>query len=92
MRLYVLLTQVQPMKIYLYKEGLARFSTEKFDLQCIDNKFSHLTNSSINKQSPYLNMSKGVIGSGSKWTFSQLESHFMVTKCRIFGIDEWIRL
>jgi tubulin polyglutamylase TTLL2 len=62
MRIYVLITQAQPMKIYLYKEGLVRFSSEKFDLTSIHNKFIHLTNSSINKQSPSMYVSKDIIG------------------------------
>jgi tubulin polyglutamylase TTLL2 len=37
------------MNLYLYKEGLVRFSTERYDTKNLDNLFVHLTNSSINK-------------------------------------------
>jgi tubulin polyglutamylase TTLL2 len=37
------------MKLYLYKEGLVRFSTERYDTSTLSNVFSHLTNASINK-------------------------------------------
>jgi len=40
---------MRPMKLYLYKEGLVRFSTERYDTSTLSNVFSHLTNASINK-------------------------------------------
>lgn len=51
MRIYVLITQMRPMKIYLYKEGIVRFSADRYDMSKIGNQYSHLTNSSINKNS-----------------------------------------
>ena len=58
-----------------------RFSTEKYDMKALGNKFSHLTNSSINKYSPSLNAQKGIIGAGSKWTFDQLRNHLRDNNC-----------
>lgn len=52
MRIYVLVTSIWPLKIYLYNEGLIRFWTEKYSWKSLDNKFSHLTNTSINKYGP----------------------------------------
>lgn len=51
MRIYVLITQMRPMKLYLYKEGIVRFSSDRYDCSRINNQYSHLTNSSINKNS-----------------------------------------
>lgn len=49
MRIYVAIPSMRPMKLYLFKEGLVRFSTERYDNSKLNNQFSHLTNSSINK-------------------------------------------
>ena len=53
-RLYVLVTSCDPLKIFLYHEGIVRFATEEFKAGClnsanIDNMFIHLTNYAINK-------------------------------------------
>jgi len=52
LRLYVLVTGHDPLKIYLFNEGLVRLSTEDYDLNLndLDNKYKHLTNTSINKK------------------------------------------
>ena len=55
LRLYVLIKNVEPLKIFLYNDGLARFATEKFQKprkKNFNNFFMHLTNYSINKKNP----------------------------------------
>ena len=53
LRIYVLVTSIDPLRIYVFKEGLARFATEEYtnDPDVISNNFIHLTNFSINKES-----------------------------------------
>jgi tubulin polyglutamylase TTLL6/13 len=54
LRIYVLLYGINPMKIYVFEDGLARFATEKYqkpDDKNIKNLFMHLTNYAINKNS-----------------------------------------
>jgi hypothetical protein len=52
LRIYVSITSVNPLRIYVYQEGLARFATEKYENSKGDmkNVFAHLTNYSINKK------------------------------------------
>ena len=50
-RLYVLISGLKPLRIYLYKEGLVRIAARKYTLKnrSLTNKFIHLTNTGINK-------------------------------------------
>ena len=55
MRIYVLLAGCDPLKIFLFKEGLARFATEKYQQpsdENVDEMCMHLTNYAINKDNP----------------------------------------
>lgn len=49
MRIYVVVTSVNPLEAFLYKDGFGRFSTIPFSLNPNDkgNKYIHLTNVSI---------------------------------------------
>eukprot|EP00347_Sterkiella_histriomuscorum_P016526 403352853 len=51
MRIYVLVTSFNPLECFIYKEGLARFSTVPFSLdpQKMTNRLIHLTNYSVQK-------------------------------------------
>ena len=51
LRIYVCITSYDPLRIYVYKEGLARFASETYSSKINkDNKYMHLTNYSINKK------------------------------------------
>jgi hypothetical protein len=52
LRIYVLVTSYDPLKVYLFKEGLVRFATEKYtnNIQSLKKRFVHLTNYSVNKK------------------------------------------
>lgn len=65
LRLYVCIPSYHPITIYMYREGLARFGTDKFSLNDLRNPFRHLTNSSINKLGPGYTEMKDRIGSGA---------------------------
>ena len=51
LRMYVMVTGVDPMRVYIFQDGLARFSTKDYSLKNIGDRFAHLTNYSINKKS-----------------------------------------
>ena len=49
----MLVTSFNPLKVYMYSDGLVRFATEKYnnDPNQLTKKFIHLTNFSVNKKS-----------------------------------------
>lgn len=52
LRIYVAVTSFNPLKIYIYEEGMARFATEHYSGPVqLDNLCMHLTNYSVNKKS-----------------------------------------
>ncbi|KAM3594469.1 uncharacterized protein V6R79_008429 [Siganus canaliculatus] len=73
-RLYVLVTSYDPLLIYVYEEGLARFATVKYDRTSrnIKNTFMHLTNYSLNKKSSdYVSCDDPEVEDyGNKWSMS----------------------
>ena len=53
MRIYVLVTSCDPLRIYILNEGMIRFCTEDYQApksSNLDEVFSHLTNFSLNKK------------------------------------------
>jgi tubulin polyglutamylase TTLL1 len=65
LRIYVLVTNYRPLKVYLYELGFARFCVEKYsnDFSERENMFIHLTNVAIAKQATNYNDKHG-----GKWT------------------------
>ena len=86
LRVYVVVTSFNPLKIYLYNEGLVRFATQIYstNIKDLKKKYIHLTNFSVNKNAPnYVkNKNSNVDGEGSKWSHSALKK-----KYRELGID-----
>lgn len=87
MRIYILVVSMDPLVIYMYKDGLVRFSTEKYTLKSksLNHQCVHLTNYSVNKKSEgYVknkakeNDTEEVLNEeneqSSKWSYAQLKT------------------
>ncbi|XP_024938905.1 tubulin polyglutamylase TTLL5 isoform X2 [Cephus cinctus] len=83
LRLYVAVTNYDPLLIYLYEEGLVRFATVKYDggNQYVWNPCMHLCNYSINKfHVDYIKSEDpDAEDVGHKWTLSALLRHLRST-------------
>lgn len=50
LRLYVLISSVEPLRAHVYHEGFMKLASEPFDLADTGNVFAHLTNPDINAE------------------------------------------
>lgn len=72
------MTSVDPWRIYIFKEGLARFASESYSSEGNkSNRFVHLTNYSINKKNEnYVqNINLETDDEGNKWSLSALSKY-----------------
>lgn len=84
LRIYVAVISYDPLKVYIFDEGLVRFATCKFTtkLKEVKKRFIHLTNFSVNKHSKtYVKSQED--GKGSKWSLATLKEYY-----RSHGIDD----
>ncbi|CAI6358011.1 unnamed protein product [Macrosiphum euphorbiae] len=75
LRLYILITSINPLRLYLYDNGLVRFASVKYssDLTTISDRYMHLTNYSINRlSSQYTENEDADACQGHKWTLRSL--------------------
>ncbi|XP_038578977.1 probable tubulin polyglutamylase TTLL9 isoform X2 [Micropterus salmoides] len=70
LRVYVLVTSYVPLKAWLYRDGFARFSSTRFSLSSIDDRYMHLTNVAVQKTAPDYDPEKGC-----KWQIQQLRRY-----------------
>jgi hypothetical protein len=87
LRVYVAVTSINPLRIYVYEDGLCRFATSKYT-ELIDvkkAKFTHLTNYSLNKNSAnFVNNTDAMQDDvGSKWSLVAFR-----TRLRKMGHDD----
>ena len=85
MRIYVLVSSYDPLVIYMFKDGLVRFSTEKYSLKSksLKKRYIHLTNYSVNKKAEKYQQNRNIDPSNSdpcndqqvlsKWSYQQLK-------------------
>ncbi|XP_051938962.1 tubulin polyglutamylase TTLL4 isoform X1 [Hippocampus zosterae] len=75
LRIYVYVTCYDPLRIYIFSDGLVRFASCKYSssMKTLSNKFMHLTNYSVNKKnSEYQANSDDKACQGHKWTLKAL--------------------
>ncbi|OMJ72630.1 hypothetical protein SteCoe_28885 [Stentor coeruleus] len=74
LRIYVLVSSYEPLRIYIYEEGLARFASEIYKPGHKNNRFMHLTNYSLNKKSENFvqNEDFRLDNTGHKWSLSAI--------------------
>jgi len=79
LRLYVLLTNLDPIRVYIFEDGLVRFATKEYtnSPQELKNNFIHLTNFSVNKNNDdfVYNKNPGKY-EGHKWNVKTLWKYF----------------
>jgi len=74
-RLYVFVTSVNPLRIYIYENGLVRFASLAYssEMDSLSDSYVHLTNYSINKNCEgYVANEDANICQGHKWTLKSL--------------------
>ena len=89
LRVYVLVTGINPLRAYIFHEGLARFATEEYMSPLgsnLNNLCMHLTNYAINKKNPkyVYNTSAKNMASGHK---RSLTSVLVEMKRRGLNVD-----
>uniref|UniRef100_A0A182NF19 Tubulin polyglutamylase TTLL4 n=1 Tax=Anopheles dirus TaxID=7168 RepID=A0A182NF19_9DIPT len=79
LRLYVLVTSMNPLRVYMHTDGLARFASVKYSekSETLSDRYMHLTNYSINKLSNNYSQNEDADAcQGHKWTIKSLWSYF----------------
>lgn len=78
LRVYTLITSCDPLRIYVYEEGLCRFATSRYKEPTgvnITNVFMHLTNYAVNKHSRTYNVdAEGGSKRKLSWLYGYLRS------------------
>tara|TARA_B110000285_G_scaffold227682_1_gene289387 strand:+ start:1036 stop:1683 length:648 start_codon:yes stop_codon:yes gene_type:complete len=94
LRIYVVITSYEPLRIYVYKEGLVRFASEEYSIKdAKTNQYNHLTNYSINKKNQNFVQNKNLEQDdhGMKWSLAAFMKYLEQTG----GIDTdlfWSRI
>ena len=94
LRLYVLVSSYDPLRIYLHQEGLARFATRKYQITAknLKERYIHLTNFSVNKHSSDFvkNQDTAIDNMGSKWSHTALKKIY--EQLNIDHEDLWAKI
>ena len=78
-RQWVLITNMDPIEIWVYNRCYLRFAAEEFSFDELSNNFRHLTNNSISKDS------NDFVKSNSMWFCEEFQEYL----CGMYGRDVW---
>jgi len=99
LRIYVLLYGVNPLRVYIFEEGIARFATAKYEhptYRNMNNMFMHLTNYAINKNATNYQQNENEEGTGKshkrslKQIYKFMEMRGVDTEAIIDSIDDLV--
>ncbi|KRX02782.1 hypothetical protein PPERSA_02272 [Pseudocohnilembus persalinus] len=80
LRIYVLVTSYNPLRVYIFEEGLVRFASEKYtnNLSQLKTKYVHLTNYAVNKMNARFlkNQDPDKDNVGNKWSIRAYKQWF----------------
>jgi tubulin polyglutamylase TTLL4 len=91
LRLYVVVTSINPLRVYMHTDGLARFASVKYSEKAdtLNDRYMHLTNYSINKLSQnYAKNEDANACKGHKWTVKSLWTYLAaqgINTTRLWG-------
>lgn len=85
LRVYVVITSIDPLRIYIYDEGLVRFCVKEYsmDPETIGDSQIHVCNYAVNKDSDKFTDNEDPLQpQGHKWTLSGLWTYFSQESAR----------
>ncbi|KAJ3175126.1 Tubulin polyglutamylase ttll4 [Irineochytrium annulatum] len=103
LRLYVAVTSFDPLRIYLFREGLVRFAADQYSSSTnthnVKNRFAHLTNYSVSKKNkggkPRFQANEPLSGkfntSSSKWDLETLREYLALRSIDFGRVMESIK-
>uniref|UniRef100_A0AAY4AUJ8 Tubulin tyrosine ligase-like family, member 4 n=1 Tax=Denticeps clupeoides TaxID=299321 RepID=A0AAY4AUJ8_9TELE len=94
LRIYVYVTSYDPLRVYIFSDGLVRFASCKYSssMKSLSNKFMHLTNYSVNKKnSEYQTNSDHKACQGHKWALKALWQYLSAKGINTTQIWEMIK-
>ena len=94
-RIYALVTSCDPLRVYLYNDGIVRLATAQYQAPTVKNQgniFMHLTNYSVNKSSSKFDEGDAEGYSGNKRSLAQLFNHLRQThQCDVNALKNRIQ-
>ncbi|KAI9101639.1 tubulin-tyrosine ligase family-domain-containing protein [Phlyctochytrium arcticum] len=102
-RLYVVVTSWEPLRVYLAEEGIVRFASQKYttSVKSAGNRYIHLTNYSVSRHAKdkgsqpdtpetFLLSDPRFSATASKWSFTTLQDYFHATNVNVAPVIQEI--